>query len=79
MILSQIRRAGGRVKYFGKFSDDFNACFTAVKEALGQVDMLITTGGVSVGDYDYLPAIYEKLGASFLLIKLQCDQEVLRL
>ena len=50
-----------------------------MKEALGQVDMLITTGGVSVGDYDYLPAIYEKLGASVLLIKLQCDQEVLRL
>ena len=70
MILSQIRRAGGRVKYFGKFSDDFNTCFTAVKEALGQVDMLITTGGVSVGDYDYLPAIYEKLGASVLFNKV---------
>ena len=70
MILSQIRRAGGRVKYFGKFSDDFNTCFTAVKEALGKVDMLITTGGVSVGDYDYLPAIYEKLGASVLFNKV---------
>ncbi|EEL59893.1 molybdopterin molybdenumtransferase MoeA [Bacillus toyonensis] len=70
MILSQIRRAGGRVKYFGKFSDDFNTCFTVVKEALGQVDMLITTGGVSVGDYDYLPAIYEKLGASVLFNKV---------
>ncbi len=43
--------------------------FTAVKEALGQVDMLITTGGVSVGDCDYLPAIYEKLGASVLFNK----------
>ncbi|MED2183150.1 molybdopterin molybdotransferase MoeA [Bacillus wiedmannii] len=70
MILSQIRRAGGRVKYFGKFSDDFHTCFTAVKEALSQVDMLITTGGVSVGDYDYLPAIYEKLGASVLFNKV---------
>ncbi|PEX90646.1 molybdopterin molybdotransferase MoeA [Bacillus cereus] len=70
MILSQIRRAGGRVKYFGKFSDDFNTCFTAVKEALSQVDMLITTGGVSVGDYDHLPAIYEKLGASVLFNKV---------
>ncbi|EJS77050.1 molybdopterin molybdotransferase MoeA [Bacillus cereus] len=70
MILSQIRRAGGRVKYFGKFSDDFDTCFTAVKEALSQVDMLITTGGVSVGDYDYLPAIYEKLGAYVLFNKV---------
>jgi len=70
MILSQIRRAGGRVKYFGKFSDDFDTCHAAVKEALSQVDMLITTGGVSVGDYDYLPAIYEKLGASVLFNKV---------
>ncbi|PEP54289.1 MULTISPECIES: molybdopterin molybdotransferase MoeA [Bacillus] len=70
MILSQIRRAGGRVKYFGKFSDDFDTCHAAVKETLSQVDMLITTGGVSVGDYDYLPAIYEKLGASVLFNKV---------
>lgn len=33
MILSQIRRAGGRVKYFGKFSDDFHTCFKAVKRS----------------------------------------------
>ncbi|GLV63826.1 molybdopterin molybdenumtransferase [Bacillus mycoides] len=70
MISSQIRRAGGRVKYFGKFSDDLNTCYEAVKKALSEVDMLITTGGVSVGDYDYLPAIYEKLGASVLFNKV---------
>ncbi|MBR4115589.1 MAG: pyridoxal phosphate-dependent aminotransferase, partial [Bacteroidales bacterium] len=29
-------------------------------------DILITTGGVSVGDYDYLPAIYERLQANVL-------------
>lgn len=58
------------MKYFGKFSDDFDTCHAAVKEVLSQVDMLITTGGVSVGDYDYLPAIYEKLGASVLFNKV---------
>lgn len=70
MILSQIERAGGEGKYFGKLSDDFDTCFMAVKHALSEVDMLITTGGVSVGDYDYLPAIYDKLGASVLFNKV---------
>jgi molybdopterin molybdotransferase len=70
MILSQIERAGGNVKYFGKLSDDFDTCFMAVKNALSEVDLLITTGGVSVGDYDYLPAIYDKLGASVLFNKV---------
>lgn len=70
MILAQIERAGGKVTYFGKLSDDLDQCFLAVKQALSEVDILITTGGVSVGDYDYLPAIYEKLGASVLFNKI---------
>jgi molybdopterin molybdotransferase len=70
MILAQIERAGGIVKYLGKLSDDFDSCFAAVKNALSEIDILVTTGGVSVGDYDYLPAIYDKLGASVLFNKV---------
>ena len=35
-----------------------------------QVDLLITTGGVSVGDYDYMPDIYARLGAEVLFNKV---------
>ncbi len=70
MIMAQIERAGGEARYFGKFNDDFDDCYTATKEALAQVDMLITTGGVSVGDYDYMPAIFKKLGADVLFNKV---------
>lgn len=70
MILSQIEKSGGEVKYFGSLTDDMDTCFTAIKKALTEVDLLITTGGVSVGDYDYLPVIYEKLGASVLFNKV---------
>ncbi|PLR66350.1 molybdopterin molybdotransferase MoeA [Bacillus sp. UMB0893] len=70
MIMAQIERAGGNVKYLGKLSDEFDSCFAAVKNALTKVDILVTTGGVSVGDYDYLPAIYDKLGASVLFNKV---------
>nr|WP_224752588.1 gephyrin-like molybdotransferase Glp [Metabacillus arenae] len=70
MILSQIQRAGGEPVYFGKLNDDLESCISAVANALSKVDMLITTGGVSVGDFDYLPAIYEHLGASVLFNKV---------
>jgi molybdopterin molybdotransferase len=70
MISSQIQRVGGEVIYFGKLADDFDTCFEAIKDSLPKVDMLLTTGGVSVGDYDYLPAIYEKLGAEVLFNKV---------
>lgn len=70
MIMAQVKRAGGEPIYFGQFEDDFQTCFEQVKNTLEQVDFLITTGGVSVGDYDYLPAIYEKLGADVLFNKI---------
>jgi molybdopterin molybdotransferase len=70
MISSQIDRAGAKVHYFGSLPDDFDTCYQAVVEALDKVDILITTGGVSVGDFDYLPDIYEKLGAEVLFNKV---------
>jgi molybdopterin molybdotransferase len=70
MIAAQIERAGGIVNYLGKLPDEFDTCFNAVKDALETVDLLMTTGGVSVGDFDYLPEIYEKLGAEVLFNKV---------
>ncbi|CAG9611291.1 Molybdopterin molybdenumtransferase [Bacillus rhizoplanae] len=70
MIAAQIMRAGGTVRYYGQFADDFDTCYEMVKKTMEEVDLLITTGGVSVGDYDYLPAIYEKLGAHVLFNKV---------
>lgn len=70
MIEGQVKAAGANPLYFGKLDDDFETCFSSVHDALEKVDLLITTGGVSVGDYDYLPAIYEKLGATVLFNKV---------
>ncbi|MBN6887570.1 gephyrin-like molybdotransferase Glp [Cytobacillus horneckiae] len=70
MLAAQIERAGAEVKYFGKLPDEFDTCYEAVKSAVNEVDMLITTGGVSVGDFDYLPAIYEKMKAEVLFNKV---------
>lgn len=70
MISSQIMRSGAEPLFLGKLPDDFDICFEKIRSALDQVDLLITTGGVSVGDYDYMPAIYEKLGATVLFNKI---------
>jgi len=70
MLLAQIERAGGEAVYLGKLEDDLDKGIYAVKEALNRVDILLTTGGVSVGDYDYLPDIYKHLGATVLFNKI---------
>ena len=70
MLLAQIEKAGGKGLYLGNLPDDLEKSFVAVQEALAKVDILITTGGVSVGDYDYMPDIYKRLGANVLFNKV---------
>lgn len=70
MIRAQLARMGISSKSYGMMEDNLDACTEAVERALRETDFLITTGGVSVGDYDYLPAIYERLGAEVLFNKV---------
>jgi len=68
MIAAQLSRMGIEYKSYGALVDNLDACTELVEKAFTETDVLITTGGVSVGDYDYLPAIYERLGANYELM-----------
>lgn len=70
MLMSQIERVGAWPKYLGKLEDNLEKSFEVIQHELQDVDILITTGGVSVGDYDYLPEIYDRLGATVLFNKI---------
>ena len=70
MIRAQLKRMGIESTSYGMMEDDLDACTEIVEKALQETDLLITTGGVSVGDYDYLPTIYERLGAKVLFNKV---------
>lgn len=50
--------------------DDNIATVQHMLDTLGPVDMMISTGGVSVGDYDTMPELYERLGANTLYRRL---------
>lgn len=70
MIASQIKQSGAECHYFGKLADEFNFSYQTIINTLDKVDILITTGGVSVGDFDLMPAIYDKLEAEVLFNKV---------
>ncbi len=70
MVKAQLERLGVPYKSYGTSSDDLDACTEVIERALQETDALITTGGVSVGDFDHLPAIYERLGAKVLFNKV---------
>ena len=71
MIFGQISRAGGVPVYLGRLTDDLEKNYKAIKSFLDEVDVLITTGGVSVGAYDYMPKIFSMLEANILFDKLK--------
>ncbi|MBB6450092.1 molybdopterin molybdotransferase [Geomicrobium halophilum] len=70
MMAAQVERAGGEPVLLGNLPDDLEACTEAAKDALKKVDILITTGGASVGDYDYVPNILRELKATTLFNKV---------
>lgn len=64
MVASLIRAAGGVPKLLSAVGDSVEAMLAAVEPHLDELDALVTTGGVSVGDYDLIPDLYERLGAT---------------
>lgn len=47
--------------------------FTKLKKCIEtqEIDVVISTGGVSVGDFDYMPTLYKRLGAEVLYERIQ--------
>ena len=60
------RMAGAETVALGTVVDEEGAIAARLEEALRQADLVVTTGGVSVGDYDLLPAALQKAGAKVL-------------
>lgn len=50
--------------------DDATSVKSAMQKALAECDLLITTGGVSVGDYDYIPSSCDAIGAKTIFHKV---------
>lgn len=62
LIASFLEQNGAIPLPLGIIPDDINALEEAVKKALVEADWIISTGGVSVGEYDYVDKVIEKLG-----------------
>ena len=61
-LLAALREAGAEVRLLGIGPDEPEALRRLVVEALGQADVLVTSGGVSVGTHDLVKPLLESLG-----------------
>jgi len=63
-LAALIRDAGAEPCVFPLVPDSLEATVDALKGAFAECDAVVTSGGVSVGEHDYVKAAFEKLGGS---------------
>ena len=61
-LLALLRKDGFEAVDLGLAPDDEGAITAAVEEGMAGCDALVTSGGVSVGDFDYVKAVLDRLG-----------------
>ena len=61
-VEAALKRFGAEVINFGIVADDLNLLTQTFQQADQQADVVITSGGVSVGEADYTKTVIEKLG-----------------
>jgi molybdenum cofactor synthesis domain-containing protein len=67
-LSTAVRESGGKPVYLGVVPDDKALLRKALKHALASADMVLTSGGVSVGPHDLTPQIVDSLGEPGVLV-----------
>jgi putative molybdopterin biosynthesis protein len=67
-LSTAVRENGGKPVYLGVFSDDKTEMQRALRQALASADMVVTSGGVSVGPKDVVPQTLNSLGKPGVIV-----------
>jgi molybdopterin molybdotransferase len=67
---AQVKAAGGRPRYYGIVRDEPSALREAVGRGLQECDLLLLSGGVSMGELDFVPGVLSACGAEILFHKM---------
>lgn len=62
-LAALFEQAGAEVIQLGTVGDDKDSIMQTFENALSTADILVSTGGVSVGDYDFVKDVVPRLGA----------------
>jgi len=65
-LLAQAQQMNVKVKYEGIARDDEESTYRMIRNAMETSDVVLLTGGVSMGDYDFVPGMMIKSGFEIL-------------
>jgi molybdopterin molybdotransferase len=69
-LMAQVRQAGALGEYYGIAADDEAQTLSIVEKAISANDMVLITGGVSMGDFDFVPSVLERAGVKILFTRV---------
>jgi molybdopterin molybdotransferase len=69
-LMAQVAQAGASGKYYGIAADDEDQTLSIVEKAISENDLVLITGGVSMGDFDFVPSVLERAGVKILFTRV---------
>ena len=69
-LSAQIEDAGAHARFYGIVRDEEMALRVILERALSECDVVILSGGVSMGEFDYVPKTLESLGVRRVFHKI---------
>jgi molybdopterin molybdotransferase len=69
-LMAQVERAGAIGKYYGIARDNEDETFRILDKAISENDLVLITGGVSMGDFDFVPAVIERADVNILFSRI---------
>ena len=70
-LYAQMEKIGARVKYYGIVEDDAQKTLEILKKADKECDVVLMSGGVSEGDFDFVPEAMRNAGYNILFDKVK--------
>ena len=70
-VTSAVQEAGATVSFSARVSDSTSALLTVLRQAAASSDLIITSGGISMGDHEVVRETLEPLGALVGHIRMQ--------
>ncbi len=69
-LVAQVKAAHCIAHYSGIIPDDYETTRIMIRKAVDEHDMVILSGGVSMGDFDYVPQIMREIGVEIVFQKV---------
>lgn len=70
MLAAMVRDLGAEPVLYGQVGDELDEIAARVKQMAAECDLILTTGGVSVGDYDVMRDAYVQAGGEVVFWKV---------